>query len=98
MGLGRAVAEPLQARGVLVTMLCASGVDTPLLSPLERDNTTAMFGSLLPPERAAQAAMDLLEFGRAGEIRLLTPDRYERVRIELVYEPVGPESRFDPPS
>jgi NAD(P)-dependent dehydrogenase (short-subunit alcohol dehydrogenase family) len=94
MGLGRAVAAPLAERGVLVTMLCPSGVDTPLMTPHERDNTTDMFGSLLTPGRAAQAAMDLLEFGTAGEIRLLTPDRYERVRYEFAYEPVDPGSKY----
>lgn len=96
MGLGRAVAEPLAARGVTVTLLCPSGVDTPLLSAVERSNTEQMFGTLLTPERAAQAAMDLLEFGEPGEMRTLTPDRYERVRFALVYEPIDEGALFPP--
>jgi len=95
VGLARSVADPLADRGVRVTILCPTAVDTPLLSPPERVLAQSMYGLLLRPEAVAQAALDLMEFGEAGEIRSVTPgDVVRRVRVELVYEAVDPTQSF----
>lgn len=90
IGLGRSVAPGLGESDVRVTMLCPSGVDTPLLTEHDKDYARGLFGSLLSAEAAAQAALDLLEFGEPGEIREITPAGPRRVTIELRYEDVDP--------
>jgi short-subunit dehydrogenase len=95
VGLGRSIAGPLSAQGVRVTLLCAMVPDSPNVPDSIRPVLEQAFGPLLEPRRVAQAALDLLEFGASGEIRVVTPERYSRARIRIEFEDVEPAAAYD---
>ncbi|MEZ5215810.1 MAG: SDR family NAD(P)-dependent oxidoreductase [Ilumatobacteraceae bacterium] len=88
IGLGRSTAMGLEPFGVRVTMLCPTAVDTAMIGMAEQTIAYQMWGGLLAPRVVAQAALDLAEFGAAGEIRLVEPAGVVRMEPTFVRHPV----------
>jgi NAD(P)-dependent dehydrogenase (short-subunit alcohol dehydrogenase family) len=78
VGLGRAASSSLGRQGVLLTTLCPT-------TPTDAPEPT--------PQAVAQAALDLIEFGEAGEIRMVRSDGVHLVEMELRLHRLDPSER-----
>jgi len=75
VGLVRAVAPVLAARGVRLQAICPGGIDTPLLPELGRGLP------LLKPEQVAAAVVELLLAGREGTVFTIRHDQPEATAV-----------------
>ena len=67
VGLVRAVAPQLAARGITINALCPSFADTPIVGDELREWVTGQGWSLIPPETVAQAALAAARSGETGQ-------------------------------
>jgi NAD(P)-dependent dehydrogenase (short-subunit alcohol dehydrogenase family) len=75
VGFVRAVAPQLAERGIRINAVCPAFADTPIVSDELRAWIAEQGWSLLPPERVAEAALDVARSGETGRALVVQAGR-----------------------